>query len=38
MPPTQDLRTFKKAPKAKKGTDTQVQTLAFGDDEEADDD
>jgi site-specific DNA-methyltransferase (adenine-specific) len=34
LPPTQDIRTFKKAPKAKKGSDTKEQTLAFGEDDE----
>ncbi len=34
MPPSRDLRTFKKAPKAKKGSDTKEQTLAFGEDED----
>jgi len=34
MPPSRDLRTFKKAPKAKKGPDTKEQTLSFGDDQE----
>ena len=32
MPSSGDLRTFKKAPKAKKVSDTREQTLAFGDD------
>jgi len=31
LPPTRDIRTFKKAPKAKKGPDTKEQGLAFGD-------
>jgi hypothetical protein len=34
MPPSRDLRTFKKAPKAKKISDTAEQSLAFGDDED----
>ena len=34
MPPSRDLRTFKKAPKAKKCPDTKEQTLSFGDDQE----
>ena len=34
MPPSQDHRTFKKAPKAKKGPNTEEQSLAFGDDDE----
>jgi len=32
MPQSGDFRTFKKAPRAKKVSDTRVQTLAFGDD------
>jgi len=34
MPPTQDIRTFKKAPKAKRTPNTKEQTLAFGDDDD----
>jgi hypothetical protein len=34
MPPSRDHRTFKKAPKAKKGPNTKEQSLAFGDDDE----
>ena len=34
MPPTQDVRTFKKAPKAKRGSDTRALTLPLGDDDE----
>ena len=34
MPPSRDLRTFTKAPKAKKGSDTTEQTLSFGNDED----
>jgi site-specific DNA-methyltransferase (adenine-specific) len=34
LPPTRDIRTFKKAPKAKKGSDTKEQSLSFGDEEE----
>jgi site-specific DNA-methyltransferase (adenine-specific) len=34
MPPSQDFRTFKKAPKAKRGSETREQTLTFGDDDD----
>jgi hypothetical protein len=34
MPPSRDLRTFKRAPRVKKGSDTQEQTLSFGADDD----